>query len=444
MKDANTDTANLKFSSRNALKTSVAGGFGVILELYDFLVYGFISSTFAVLFFPSHDFLISLILTFTTFAIGFAARPIGGIVFGHLGDKIGRRYTLIFTIGLMGAASLFTGLLPTYAQVGVLAPILLTILRLVQGFAVGGEYGGAMTLTAEASPPKSRGLFVSVAQMSNIGPLFALGMALSMESITGANFIVYGWRIMYFIGVAVAIVGLLVRLKVRESLVFQNMVKNRTKPESSPLHDTLVNHWKLVLIGLGFIISATIADYIGSTFMLSYLRLFKIPETTVIYTLMGGLAVGFVINIVAGAASDRIGRRPIMIAGAVILIVFVFPYFYLLSTGNAVLMFIAQSIYYGAVALQTGPSVTMLTEFFPTEVRYTGMSLDYQVAASVFGGTAPLFGTLLIYTTHYNLAPAFLVLAGTIVTIIAFIIPKETAKTSIEEHEFPGVIGSEE
>lgn len=419
-------------SSIAVLKTSLAGGFGVILELYDFLIYGFIASTFAKLFFPSEAYLVSLIKTFIVFAIGFAARPIGAIIFGHLGDRMGRRDTLVVTLTMMGVASLFTGLLPTYAQAGLLAPTALAILRLVQGFALGGEYGGAMTLTAEVAPPKSRGLFVSLAQMSNIGPLFALSVVLSMRALTGANFAVYGWRIMYFIGVAIALVGLFIRLKVSESEVFRNLVKNRSKNDRAPLYTTMVKHWRLVLTGLGFIISSTIAQYIGSSFILAYLNLFKIPETTVIYTLMGGLAVGFVVNVVAGALSDRIGRKPIMIGGAVLLLAFIFPYFVLVSSGNPGLMLVAQSVFYAAVALQTGPSITMLTEFFPTNVRYTGMSFVYQVSSSVFGGTAPLIGTLLVYTTHYTLAPAFLVLAGTIATIIAFVIPKETARTSID------------
>ncbi|AKA47829.1 MFS transporter [uncultured archaeon] len=414
------------------MKTSVASGFGVILEFYDFLIYGFVSSVLAKLFFPSNTFLISLLLTFAVFAIGFAARPIGGIVFGHLGDRIGRRYTLIFTIGIMGIASLLTGLLPTYAQIGVLAPVLLTILRLVQGFSVGGEYGGAITLTAETAPPRHRGLYVSIAQMSNIGPLFALSMVLLMENLTGSAFSVYGWRILYFIGVLIAVVGLVIRLKIRESEIFKKIVENPSKGEKVPLLLTLRKYWKIVLLGLGFLISSTIAEYAGSVFIISYLSsIVKVPFTTIIYTLLGGLAAGALINIGAGAASDRVGRKPIMIAGAVLIAVFIYPYFVMVSTGNAILILIAQIIFYGCIALQTGPFVTMLSEMYPAKVRYTGMSLDYQLSTAIFGGTTPFIATFLIYSTHYNLAPTFLVLAGTIVTLIAFIISKETSRMSV-------------
>ncbi len=432
METVNKDTAESGFSHRTALKTSIASGFGVILEFYDFLVYGFISSVLATLFFPSNTFLISLLLTFAVFAIGFAARPIGGIVFGHLGDKIGRRYTLIFTIGIMGLASLITGLLPTYAQIGVLAPILLTILRLVQGFSVGGEYGGAITLTSETSPPKSRGFYVSIAQMSNIGPLFALSMVLIMRSITGPEFSAYGWRILYFVGVLIAVVGLVIRLRISESEIFKKIVENPSKSERVPLLSTLRKYWKLVLLGLGFLISSTIAEYAGSVFIISYLgSIVKVPFNTIIYTLLGGLAAGALINIAAGAASDRVGRKPIMIAGAILIAVFIYPYFVMVSTGNAILILIAQIIFYGCIALQTGPFVTMLSEMYPTKVRYTGMSLDYQLSTAIFGGTTPFIATFLIYSTHYDLAPTFLVLAGTVVTLIAFIISRETAKSSV-------------
>lgn len=421
-----------EFSPRSALKISVASGFGVILEYYDFLVYGFISSVFAKIFFPSNSFLISLLLTFAVFAIGFAARPIGGIVFGHLGDRIGRRYTLIFTIAIMGVASLVTGLLPTYAQIGVLAPILLTVLRLVQGFSVGGEYGGAITLTSEMSPPKSRGFYVAIAEMANIGPLFALSMVLIMENLTGPSFSVYGWRILYFIGVLIAVVGLVIRLKISESAIFKKLVENPQKGEKSPLFKALKDHWKFVLLGLGFLLSSIIAQYAGSVFIISYLSsIVHVPFTTIIYTLLAGLAVGAVINVVAGAASDRIGRKPIMVAGAILIAAFIYPYFVMVSTGNTMMILIAQILLYGFIALQTGTFVVMLTEMFPTKVRYTAMSLDYQLATAVFGGTTPLIATYMIYATNYNLAPTFLVLAGTIVTLIAFVLARETSKISV-------------
>lgn len=419
---------------KDELKASIAASIGIGFEFYDFLIFGFVAGILSTLFFPSHNKVASLLETFAVFATGFAGRPLGAIVFGHLGDKIGRKYTLILTMSLMGLSSLFTGLLPTYAVLGILAPVLLTILRILQGFSLGGEFGGGIVLTAEFAKPNERATYVGIAQMAQgIGPLMATGLIFIFSSLMLPQmFSSIGWRILFIIGAFIAVIGVIIRLRISESPVFKKVKQEGVA--KVPLVEAFKTSWKKILLGLGFIIGGTTLTYATSVFATSYLEtIIGVPARLVSLALV----IGYIVEIIAifyfAKLADRFGRKPMMISTAVGLLVLVYPYFYLISTGLFPLIVLAQVIYSIVGSIGTGAYATALAEMFPTRVRYTALSFDYHVGVAVFGGTTPFIATYLIYATGYNLAPVFWGIAGMIVTLIAYILYKETKGTVLEK-----------
>ncbi|MCY0859804.1 MAG: MFS transporter [Sulfolobaceae archaeon] len=422
---------------RDQVKVSIAAAMGIGFEFYDFLIFGFVASILAKLFFPSHNALASLLETFAAFATGFAGRPLGAIVFGHLGDKIGRKYTLIITMSLMGLSSLFTGLLPTYFAIGVIAPILLITLRFLQGVSLGGEFGGGITLTAEFANPNERAFYVGIAQSAQgIGPLLATGLVFALSSLMPPNeFANIGWRILFVIGAVIAIIGIYIRMKISESPVFKN-VKSKGEISKMPIAEAFRHYWKSILLGLGFIVGGTTLTYATGVFASSYLEtVIGVPAKLVSLALMIGYVVLSVFIVVFGKVADKVGRKPLMIATAVGLIAFVYPYFALISTGSFPLIVVGQVIVQFIASIFAAAYATALTEIFPTKVRYTGLSFDYHVGVAVFGGTTPFIATYLIYATHYKLAPVYWGLAGMLVTLIAFIMYKETRGIVFEGQE---------
>lgn len=418
-------------------KVSIAAMIGIAFEFYDFLIFGFVAGILANLFFPSGNKIVSLLDTFAVFATGFAGRPLGAIVFGHLGDKIGRKYTLIITMTLMGLSSLFTGLLPGYAILGVLAPTLLTILRLLQGFSLGGEFGGGITLSAEFAEPGKRAFYTGIAQMAQgIGPLMATGLIFVFSSIMlPSAFASIGWRILFIIGAFIAVIGVMIRLKISESPVFKK-VKEKNEISHFPLVDAFRIYWKRILLGLGFIIGGTTMTYATSVFASSYLEnVIGVPARLVSLAFTIGYIVEAISILLFAMLADKVGRKPLMVATAVGLLILVYPYFLLISTGQFSLILLAQIIYSVIGSMSTGAYATALTELFPTKVRYTALSFDYHVGVAVFGGTTPFIASYLIYATGYKLAPVYWGIAGMIVTLIAYLLYKETKGTVFEGQE---------
>ncbi|BFH74010.1 MFS transporter [Sulfurisphaera javensis] len=422
---------------KEEIKVSIAAMIGIAFEFYDFLIFGFLSGILAELFFPSHNKLVSLLDTLAVFATGFAGRPLGAIVFGHLGDKIGRKYTLIITMTLMGLSSLFTGLLPGYAALGILAPILLTILRLLQGFSLGGEFGGGITLAAEFAKPTNRALYVGIAQMAQgIGPLMATGLIFVFSSIMAPpTFSSIGWRLLFVIGAFIAVIGVIIRLRIKESPVFKR-IKDNGQISRVPLVEAFKTHWRRILLGLGFIVGGTTLTYATSVFATSYLEtIIGVSAKTVSLALTIGYVVEAISILVFARIADKVGRKPMMITAAVGLLILVYPYFYLISTGQFLLIVLAQTLVAIVGSFGTGSYATALTELFPTKVRYTAVSFDYHVGVAVFGGTTPFIATYLIYVTGYKLAPVFWGIGGMIATLVAYLIYKETKGTVFEGQE---------
>jgi len=412
---------------REALKASLASYFGTALEFYDFLVFGFVATTIAPLFFPSGDRITSLLLTLATFFVGFLLRPVGAVVFGHLGDKkLGRRNTLIVTLTSMGVISLIMGLMPTYQQIGILAPIGMIILRLLQGFVLGGEFGGGATLVAEIAPPEWRGFYIGILQMSNNSLLSVAVLSILSATLTPNQFIDFGWRLMFIIGIIIALVGLIIRLKLSESLAFKEVVE-KAQIVKIPITEVLYKYWKKVLHAIGFSIGATVSIYTVSVFAVSYLVNFvKVPQLEASNVVLIGSIILLILTPVFGYLADKLGRRPLMITCWAGLLMWSYPFFLLISSENFLFMIIGFIVYYAFLSFNSSAGISVITEMFPTNVRYTAVSIIYNLNTGIFGGLTPFISTYLIALTHYILSPIYWLLTSLAISLVSAILIKET------------------
>lgn len=395
------------------MRKVVAASFaGAMLEWYDFFVFGTASGlVFGRLFFAQSDPMIGIIAAFATFGVGFFARPIGGIVFGHFGDRIGRKVTLIWTLMIVGLSTFLIGLLPTYAEVGVLAPILLVTLRLIQGFGLGGEYGGAALMTIESSPQSRRGFMGSLPQAAaSAGIMLATAVfSLCNWLLSEAQFLDWGWRIPFLLSIVMLIVGMFIRVHVEETHDFRkaspapdgpSATPGRAatpKKESLPIIELFRRHPKNILLALGARLAETVSSNAINAFGIAYISTQlgmgrQVPLTGMLIA----SAVGIVLCPVIGRLSDRFGQRPIYLAGAAFCAVFVFPFFSLLATKDVYVIWAAL-----VVAYILGPTTmfavqpTMFSRMFGTRVRYTGLSFAYQFSA-ILGGLTPLIASSLL------------------------------------------------
>lgn len=372
------------------LRRAVTSSFlGSVVEYYDFLLYATASAVvFSKVFFSTLDPLNATLASFGTFATGYLARPLGGVLFGHFGDRIGRKRMLVITMILMGVASTLIGLLPTYAAIGVLAPIALVVLRVLQGIAVGGEWGGAVLMSAEHATTR-RGLWASFTSAgAPFGMVLSTGaLTLTAAMLSEAAFLSWGWRIPFLLSVVLLGIGLFVRLRVEETPVFEAEKSSATRV---PLLDVLRNHPKALLLGAGVGLSAFVAQGTLTTYLIAYGVRTGFTRQTVLngLTLSSALAV---IGIIGWAAlSDRVGRRPVVLAGAVLMAAFGFVLFPMVNTGNAALLTIALVLGQAVLhPMMFGPLAALYTELFATRSRYTGASLGYQIAG-LGAGLGPL------------------------------------------------------
>jgi MFS family permease len=408
------------------LRRAVTSSFlGSVIEYYDFLLYATASAVvFNKVFFSSLDPLVGTIASFGTFATGYLARPLGGVLFGHFGDLLGRKRMLVLTMSLMGVASFLIGLLPTYAQVGWLAPAGLVLLRVVQGISVGGEWGGAVLMSAEHATSR-RGLWAS---FTNAGA--PCGMVLSTAALTGTAalvgeqaFLQWGWRVPFLISLVLLAIGLFVRTRVEETPVFQA----EKKRASAPLMDVLRHHPRTLLLGVGVGLSAFVAQSTLTTFILAYGVQAGTPRPAILnaLTLSSALAV---IGILAwSAASDRFGRRPVVLAGAVLMAAFGFALFPLVDNGNIVLaLVVGQAVLH---PMMYGPLAALYSELFSTGSRYTGASLGYQLAG-LGAGLAPLLFAQ-VQASAGTTAISFILAAFCLLTVLCTLALRETSRTSL-------------
>jgi len=408
---------------------------GTTIEWYDFFLYNTAAAlVFNKLFFPTFDPFVGTLLAFSPYAVGFAARPIGGIVIGHYGDRVGRKSMLVLTLIMMGLATASIGLLPTYNTIGVWAPIVLVLLRVVQGFGVGGQWGGAILMAVEHAPAGQRGFYGSWPQIGVPAGLLTSTIIFSAFSKLPADqFMAWGWRIPFVLSLVLVAVGLLIRLKILESPSFTKMKDTKTVSRQ-PVLEVLQKYPKQVLQAAGARCAENGAFYIYSAFMLVYAtQKVHISRDVPLYGIMIASALEFVFVPFYGWLTDRVGRRPVYMFGAVMTAVLAFPLFWLFDTGSTPLIWLALLlVFLFSHAPMYAPQGAFFAELFGTSVRYSGASLGAQLSAAVAGGFSPLIATALL-PKYGSTAIAIYIIGMALITIVAVWSATETMRSGLQE-----------
>ena len=418
--------------TRQLRRVALSGLLGTAVEFYDFLVYGTVAAlVFGELFFPGADPAVGTIAAFGTFAAGYVARPLGGIVFGHFGDRLGRKSMLLLTMGLMGGASFLIGLLPTYDMVGVWAPVLLIALRVLQGIAIGGEWGGATLMVVEHAGERRRGLWSSFTQMgAPLGSLLSSLVVTLVVAMPRDQFTAWGWRVPFLLSVVLLGVGLFVRLKVVESPLFAEVKKDRAEARL-PILDVLRRPRPLLLaccVGIG----AFTAQSLLTSYLIAYATGIGYARPQVLTALTVSAAVALVVLPCASALSDRVGRRPVVLTGAVLSAATAFPVLALIDSKSPGSLILAVVIGHGiAQSTMYGPLGALLTEMFGTRVRYTGASLGYQGATLIGAGFSPMIAGSLVAGSGNGTPVALLLCGGSLITALTVWFVRETSRTSL-------------
>lgn len=436
---------NIKFSNKwgefmekNVSKrVLVASLVGSSIEWFDYFLYGTVAGlVFNKIFFPAEDPTVGLLLSYASFALAFFIRPLGGIIFSHIGDKIGRKRTLVLTLSLMGGATAAMGLLPTYETIGIMAPILLIALRLIQGIGLGGEWGGALLLAYEYAPENKKGLFGSIPQMGvTIGLLLGTLVMSLMTLMPDDAFMVWGWRIPFILSAILVIFGLWIRKGIDETPEFKK-VQEKGEVAKVPLFETMRTHWREVLIAIGGKVVETAPFYIFGTFIVSYAtNNLGFDSTSPLNAVTIATIITTLLIPIMGRLSDNVGRRPLYIWGTLLMIAFAFPYFWILNLKTNASLIIATVIGLGIIwAPITAVLGTMFSEIFKSNVRYTGVSLGYQIGAAAAGGTAPLIATALLGAFNNSYVPvAIYIIFTSLISLISVMFVREKKEIKSEK-----------
>ncbi|GGW12238.1 MFS transporter [Streptomyces capoamus] len=408
---------------------------GTTIEWYDFFLYGSAAAlVFNKLFFPGSDPLVGTLLSFLTYAVGFAARPLGALVFGHYGDRLGRKKLLVLSLVLMGGATFAIGLLPTHATVGTAAPVLLTVLRLVQGFALGGEWGGAVLLVSEHGDARRRGFWASWPQTgAPAGQLLATGvLSLLTAVLSDDSFGSWGWRIPFLLSGVLVVVGLWIRLSVDESPVFKEALaraeaRRAGTEEKLPIVSVLRHHWRDVLVAMGARMAENISYYVITAFILVYATTSAgVSKQTALNAVLIGSAVHFAVIPAWGALSDRVGRRPVYLLGAAGVGLWMFPFFALVDKGSFGYLVLAVTVGLVLHGAMYAPQAAFFAEMFATRMRYSGASIGAQFASVAAGAPAPLIATALLSDYDSSTPIALYVIAAAVLTLVAVGLARET------------------
>lgn len=437
MSSPDLQTANDPERRSQVRKAALASTIGTTIEWYDYFLYGTAAAlVFPHVFFPHMSPYLGVLASFATYFVGFLARPVGAAIFGHWGDKIGRKAMLITTLLMMGIASALIGMLPGANIWGDAAPIMLILLRVFQGIAVGGEWGGSVLLSMEWGNQKRRGLMASWPQTGvAIGIILSTGLMALFNSIWGiAAFIAWGWRIPFLLSLVLVGIGLYIRLKIAESPMFANVVKTK-ETHKSPVREVIKRYPKEIILSALLRMSEQMPFYIVTAFVLSYLT-DKNHNYSYNFVLLGTM-IAAVIELVLvpyfGHLSDRIDRKKIYLIGAAITGVWGFVYFGVLDSGVPWLVFVAVCVALIPHAIQYGPQASIIAESFPTNLRYTGSGLGYQLASIVAGGPAALIATYLLHQFGTGYAVAVYMLVAAIITIVATILLPDHSRQDISD-----------
>ncbi|MEU2001883.1 MFS transporter [Rhodococcus sp. NPDC019627] len=385
-------------TARERRKVLGASFIGTAIEWYDFFIYGAAASMiFGPQFFPSEDPMTGTLAAFATFAVGFIARPIGGIVMGHFGDRLGRKKMLLISMLLMGGATVAIGLLPNYAAIGVFAPILLVTLRFMQGIGVGGEWGGAVLMAVEYAPAHRRTLYGAFPQMGLPAGVITSNIVFIIVTSVFAPDVLsdWGWRVPFLLSGALILVALYLRVQVEETPSFRN-ARAHGDVESSPLMTVLREHGRTVALAGAISIACPAFGYIYSVYLLSYgTKELGIAQSTLLELIVAGAVVQLISIYIAAVLADRYGQRPIFLAGAAVVAVWAFPFFMLVNTASPLLILVAFVVMLLGTSLMAGPQAAMIAALFPANIRYSGTSIAYQIGSILGGGFAPLIATSL-------------------------------------------------
>ncbi|TCK24881.1 MFS transporter [Pseudonocardia endophytica] len=415
-------------------RVAVAALSASTLEWFDFYIYGTAAAlVFNEVFFPDVDPTLGTLAAFATFGVGFLFRPVGGVLFGHFGDRLGRKRLLVIAMVMMGASTMLIGALPTYATVGILAPILLVVLRSVQGIAVGGQYGGALLMVTENAPPHRRGFYGSFAQ---IGPTLAVILSnlvflVLVAVMPDETFAAWGWRIPFLLSVVVIALGMWVQVRLEDTPAFRELEQKAARTPSaprkrSPIIEAVRTHPGPILKTAGMLLVIQVYFYIQIVFMVSHMPTLGVPRQTILTIIMISSAVVVIAFPFFSGLSDRVGRKKVVLPAAIATLLSAFPFFLLMETATIPGMMIAALIGGLSLGALYGPLAAYMTEMFAADIRYSGASIGYQLAAVVGGGFAPLIAASLLAATGTILSVAVYVTVAALITLGAVLATKET------------------
>jgi len=406
-----------------------ASALGTIIEWYDFLIYATAATlVFNKAFFPTFDPLASTLAALGTYAVGFLARPLGGALFGHFGDRLGRKSMLVLTLFIMGASTFCIGLLPTYATIGVFAPILLMVLRIVQGIGLGGEWGGASLMVLEHAPAERRGFYTSFVQIGfPIGLVLATLVFTLVAKLPEADFANYGWRIPFLISIVLLGVGIFIRARVPETPVFETL-KQREGLAANPLGEAVGKNTRSFLIAVGLKLSEVSWVYMLSVFIVGYATTrLALPKSTMLNAVLYAALFELVSLPLFGWLADKVGRRPLFIVGALFTIAFAFPLFWMIDSKSTALIFAAVMIAMNfGHGMMFGIESCYFPELFGTRVRYSGASFGFQVSAAIGGGFAPIVATAMVGYFGGTTGVSIMMIVLATITLIAALAARET------------------